>query len=131
MSAAVGDSRSEAERSLEPARLSRRVGQIMRVGILGASTFWFVGLVLYGLNGTPVDFTSGTALPLGNLLEELVSLNPLAYFLLGFVFLVASPITRVIVSILHFERVGDADYVVLTSTVLALLVATIVIGLIA
>ena len=131
MTAGSVDPVVEAQRSLETPGLSRRVGQIMRVGIVGAATFWIIGIVLYGLSGMSVDFTSGTPLPIGNFLDELAALNPLAYMLVGFIFLAAAPITRVLVSVFHFERARDWDYVVLTSLVLALLVLTIVIGLIA
>ena len=125
----AGDSRDRA-----PLRtVEKVVSRVLRIGIILSATIICLGLVLLAVKGIITnEMRIDAAIPyprdLVALLSGLLALDPASVIALGLVVLIATPIARVSVSILAFALERDWRYVVVTASVLAILIAGIVLG---
>jgi len=63
------------------------------------------------------------------IIHGLIHGEPNAFFLVGTVLLILTPVARVLVSVYAFSVDGDRKYVAITSAVLMVMVITVILGL--
>ena len=110
-------------------RSSRLLGNLLRVGVLLAAAVVLAGGVLYlarhggegverlhVFHGEPADLRS----PFG-IVADVRALSGRGVIQLGLLLLIATPVMRVVLSVIAFARERDFLYVVLTLIVLAVL----------
>lgn len=115
------------------------VSRTLKYGVILASAVVLIGLILMvaeGTTGYQCDFSSISCLlnynpatiPHGNypnslssLASGLVSAKPFAIIELGIVFLLATPVARVAISVLVFAAEKDRKFVLITLAVLGIL----------
>lgn len=97
-----------------------RFGVLLSVAVILVGIAWFYGMRLAGLLPHPTfpDTLPGVA-------HGIVAGNPLAVVVLGLLFLLATPVLRVAVSIVAFALEEDRTYVIITALVLAILLFSI------
>jgi len=101
------------------------------VGVLLSGVLLLLGLLLAVARGS-IGLAGRTgALPFGQLAGDLVGGQPWAFLWLGVVVLAATPVIRVVLALANFAGAKDRDYVVLTSFVLAVLLASVAVGAVA
>lgn len=128
MNASAATARRE-EAGVPPA-LRGLVSRILVLGLGIACVFFLLGVVAYldegvGLGGSEEADGLSHALP-----NALAQGEPGAFVTVGLIVLLATPICRVVVSAGLFASVGDRPFTLLTLFVLAVLVATIVVGVV-
>lgn len=111
------------------------LGKLLRWGVLLAALVVFVGGVWFlaesydvpqnyrTFRGEPADLR---AVP--QIVHQAIALRPLGLIQFGLLLLIATPVARVLFSVLGFALERDWMYVVLTLLVLALLVYTLTSG---
>lgn len=116
-------------------RVEQVVGNLLRIGVLLAAAVAVAGgivvLVQHGSRlaeygtfaGETAEFTS-----IGGIVRGVMALDSRAVVQLGLVLLIATPIARVVFSLVAFLLQRDRLYVVITSVVLAVLVFSLVFG---
>ena len=116
-------------------RVEQVVGNLLRIGVLVAAAVAMAGgiavllqhgsrLADYGtFAGETAEFTS-----IGGIVRGVLALDSRAVVQLGLVLLIATPIARVVFSLVAFLLQRDRLYVVITSVVLAVLVFSLVFG---
>ena len=125
--------RSEA-RGTEPLRMiEKMVGNVLRIGVLLSAAIICMGLILLvakgGIaNGMKLDAAIPYPRSLRALLSGLLALDPASVMVLGLVTLIATPISRVVVSIIGFSVERDWRYVIVTALVLAVLILGMMLG---
>src|SRR5580658_6679179 len=108
------------------------LGKLLRWGVLLAALVVFVGGVWFvaessdvpqnyrAFRGEPADLR---VVP--QIVDQAIALRPLGLIQLGLLLLIATPVARVLFSVLGFALERDWMYVVITLLVLALLVYTL------
>lgn len=121
----------------DPETLGTIVGNLLRYGVLLSGLVIIIGILrLASTNGFsdtaaflsyfPNVIPHGTFdTSLQGLLRGLSVLDPVSLIELGVILLVATPVSRVLVSILLFGAEGDRLYVLVTAAVLCLLLFSI------
>ncbi len=108
-----------------------RKAEIIISGVLRGGVLLSVAIILFGIGDFFLQRLMGTAAPatfphtLGAIFAGLMQFDPLSIVLLGLVILLATPVTRVAVSILAFAIEEDRTYVIITGLVLAILLFSI------
>ena len=104
------------------------LGKLLRSGVILAAVVVFAGGVWYvakskGRGGELQDFPRGAdgAEARGAIVHEAISLHPLGLIQLGLLLLIATPVARVVFSVVGFAMERDWMYVVFTLIVLATL----------
>ena len=111
---------------MSPARFRVIVSSVLTVGVVVSSvlmTLAFVGSIAVGwdgsLRGMPAQTVSASDFP--GAVPGLVELRPIALAQAGLLVLVATPVARVIASVIAFALERDRFYVGITLAVLAIL----------
>jgi uncharacterized membrane protein len=109
-------------------KIEEIVGEILRAGVIVSALVVFVGGFLYLIGnawarpdyhvfrGEPTDLKT-----LGGVLHSVWKLHALAIIQLGLLLLIATPVLRVVASIVGFAAEGDRMYVTFTAIVLSIL----------
>jgi len=106
------------------------LARVLLLGVLVSAVLiasGFVGSLLVGWRGSLL----GAAHPdesftdFGNIVADLQALRPLAFAQIGILVLIATPVVRVMVSVLEYVHERDALYAAITAAVLAVLVASL------
>ena len=109
-------------------KIEETVGEILRAGVIVSALVVFVGGFLYLIGGAwahpdyrifrgePADLKT-----LGGILHGVRQLHARAVIQLGLLLLIATPVLRVVVSILGFAAEHDRMYVLFTAIVLSVL----------
>ncbi|MGC2035123.1 MAG: DUF1634 domain-containing protein [Thermoplasmata archaeon] len=100
----------------------------LRAGIVLSIALLLFGLSLAVVRRTAFDLLSGTPVDLSTLAARLADLDPTAFVLLGFLTLIATPIGRVVASLVGFANARDGAFVVLTASVLGILALSVAVG---
>lgn len=100
----------------------------LRAGIVLSIALLLFGLSLAVVRGSAFDLLSGTPVDLSTLAARLAELDPTAFVLLGFLTLIATPIGRVVASLVGFANARDGAFVVLTASVLGILALSVAVG---
>jgi uncharacterized membrane protein len=105
--------------------LQRILGQVLRTGVLAAAVVVVVGAAIYLLrhgaeapryevfHGEPSDLCS-----VGGIIGDVAKGSGRGIIQLGLLLLIATPVARVLLSLVGFARQGDRLYVVVSLTVL-------------
>lgn len=106
------------------------ISLVLTVGVTAAAALIAVGFALALLVGWQTSLTGGaphTGSPsdFGSMWDGLAAARPVALTQLGLVVLLATPVLRVAASIVAFAVERDYRYVVITTAVLAILLASI------
>jgi uncharacterized membrane protein len=113
--------------------VERAVSYVLRAGVLASGAIICLGLLLLALKGKVGSLRLDEAIPYPRTLQALASglasLDPASIIALGLLALVATPFARVAVSIAAFASERDWRYVAITAIVLAILVASVALGL--
>ena len=113
----------------EPAGLRESFGRVLRVGVVVSGLLLAIGLGLEVVRETTGIAGRTGALPLGSLVTDLATGQPWAFLWLGVVALAATPMVRVALALGVFARAQDRAFVAITGFVLAVLLASIVVGI--
>jgi uncharacterized membrane protein len=105
-------------------RLRRVVHPILKWGMLLSLCLLVSGLLMAMVAGTDAEGT----LPLGEIPRGLLDLDPLAFVTLGLLMLIATPLTRVIGSLLLFIGERDWRFVAISAAVLSAVALAVVLG---
>ena len=117
----------------DPESMNGIIGRVLRYGTLASAVVVIIGIIRLATSGAYSDvsnlleYNSGAA-PHGNysvslsgIIGGLATLNAFSLIELGVILLIATPVSRVLISVLLFEAEGDRQYVLITAVVLALL----------
>jgi uncharacterized membrane protein len=115
---------------MTPERFRAMVSLVLIAGVLTSAALIAAGFgaaLLVGWQATPLGGTASTAATtdFSNLPARLATLEPLAVSQLGLLVLLATPVARVAASVFGFLVEGDRLYTAITSAVLAVLLASI------
>jgi uncharacterized membrane protein len=115
--------------------IERIVSVVLRTGVLIAAAVVLAGGIYFLLRhgGEPVNFQKFVAQPsidrhAHQILEGAFSGRARSIIQLGILLLIATPITRVAVSLVGFALEGDRRYVVITAMVLCVLLYSLITG---
>ena len=104
------------------------IGYTLRIGVIAAAVLVLAGGVYYLTENahTPADYhtfhpAAKHALDLSAIVQNALALNSLGIIQLGLLVLIATPIVRVILSVVAFALERDLLYVTVTVVVLAVL----------
>jgi uncharacterized membrane protein len=117
----------------EPERMNSIIGNVLRFGVIISAAVVILGIVRLALLSGSVDtasylvYNSG-AVPHGTfptslsaLLSGLGSFDPTSLIELGVIILIATPVSRVAISVFLFAAEKDKLYIMVTAVVLVLL----------
>ncbi|GKQ42450.1 membrane protein [Companilactobacillus sp. RD055328] len=105
------------------------IGQILRIGVVISVGIIAIGIILYLFSGT--GGYANNAFPT-SIYDIVIGVNqgkPYAFMMLGLLFLIFTPVLRVIVSIYAFAKERDTMYTVITTIVLIILIIAMIIGI--
>lgn len=109
----------------EKARLNELVHRLLIIGLVISTSLMLIGL---GLDLFLHRDTPKTALDLTEALQQAVDLNPSGFLTLGLLVLIATPILRVIGSVLAFIYERDWRYALITFLVFTIVMISIISG---
>lgn len=121
----------------DPETMNEVVGNVLRFGVLASSIVILVGTALLvansgfsGISGAltynPNQIPHGTFdVSLSGLVKGLTGFQPYSLIELGVIILLATPVSRVLISVFLFAVEGDKVYAYITAIVLALLLFSI------
>jgi len=117
----------------DPESMNVVIGNVLRYGVLVSAAVILFGVVLFAAaNGASDSSTMlryfPNQLPHGifpvsyqSLVGGLVEFNAISWIQLGAIFLIATPVSRVLISVFLFAAEGDRLYIIITAVVLTLL----------
>src|SRR5262245_18980545 len=109
------------------ANLNRTMYYILIVGTLSSGGLYVLGIVDFVLHN-PSPSASLPAFDPSTFLSDLSLGKPIAILALATIVLIATPITRVLVSILVFAKNRETRFVLVTGVVFAVLMASLAVG---
>jgi uncharacterized membrane protein len=98
------------------------------VGIIASAILLLIGFALDVVRGTTDLLAVPSRFAYGGLLGDLAGGDGSAYIVVGVLVLVFTPLVRVLVSFAHFAATRDRAFTLITAFVLAVLAASVVIG---
>jgi len=109
--------------------INKVVTIILASGMYTTIGFYLIGLILLFINGDAVPQTSLQYFhTFGSFLSSMLSLNPRSFLYLGTISLILTPVSRVFISIFAFWKEKDRKFVVVTTMVFLVIVASVVVG---
>ena len=117
----------------DPESMNVIIGRVLRYGVLMSAAVTIVGTFGLLLSHGSLDTSSfvnynpgaiphdGIDVSLSGLASGLASFAPFSWIELGVIFLIATPVSRVLISVFLFAAEKDRLYVVITAVVLTLL----------
>lgn len=111
-----------------PPHLQGWVTRVLRTGVVVMLVFLAAGLGLFVAGGGGSFLGSPAALAPGPVGALLSHVTPAGFLLLGLLVLVLTPLSRVVLSVVLFAASGDRSFTLITLFVLAILSATIIVG---
>jgi uncharacterized membrane protein len=113
--------------------VEKGISFVLRAGVLLSASIICLGLVLLVFkgsfaNGVKIDSEIPYPRSLAALYSGLIAFDPASVIALGLLALIATPVIRVVVSIIAFALEGDWRYVAIATAVLTIIIAGIVMG---
>ena len=117
----------------DPVSMNVIIGKVLRYGVLISAAVTVIGAIGLVISNGRLDTSAfinynpgvvphdGIDVSLSGLASGLVSFSPSSWIELGVIFLIATPVSRVLISVLLFAAEKDRLYVVITGVVLTLL----------
>lgn len=122
----VARARAEAEAAVAPPReLDEAVHHILIAGLAVSTLFFLIGLGLGLAQGRSLPTR---ALAPAEAFRQVLALQPAGFLSLGLIILIATPMLRVVGSILVFAWQRDWRYVGITLLVLVVLIVSVLLG---
>lgn len=121
---------NQPNRNVKPHGMTTGIGWILQGGVLLSAAVIVLGLLLLPSRPGGLSLQRVLAFPqtFGQVLAGLLVLRPQAVIMLGLVLLIATPVLRVVASVIAFAFERDRRYVVITLIVLAILLFSIISG---
>jgi uncharacterized membrane protein len=115
---------------LDPERFRLAISAVLTIGVVTSAALVAVGLVtglLFGWSASLIGSGPTSAAPsdFSALPENLRALRPMGIAQLGLVVLLATPVLRVVASVIGFALEGDRLYVAVSAGVLAILLVSL------
>jgi len=106
------------------------IGWVLQGGVIISSVIIALGTLLLLLSPDGLTTNLGQAYPhsLGQIWTGIATWQPQAIIALGLVFLIATPVIRVAISIFAFAREHDRLYMFITLLVLTILITSFLLG---
>jgi uncharacterized membrane protein len=113
--------------------VEKAISFVLRAGVLLSASIICLGLVFLVFkvtfaNGAKIDSAIPYPRSLTALYSGLLVFDPASVIALGLLALIATPVIRIVVSIIAFALEGDWHYVAITAVVLTILIVGIVMG---
>ena len=109
--------------------LNKSMYNILVVGMISSSILYVCGLVLFLIqNPNPIQTTMSHYSSLNEFVQQLLLLRASAILVLATIILIATPITRVFLSVVIFALNRDRKFVLVTGMVVLILLASMVLG---
>ena len=109
--------------------LNKAMYDILVVGMISSTILYVCGLVLFLLqNPNPLQAAVSHYSTASGFVQQLLLLRASAVLLLATILLIATPITRVFMSVLVFAVNRDFKFVLVTGLVVLILLASMVLG---
>jgi len=109
--------------------INKIVSTILAIGMYTTIGFYLIGLALLFIKGDQVPQISLQYFhSFGSVLSAILSLKSQSFLYLGTISLILTPVSRVFVSILAFWRENDKKFVLVTTMVFLVIVASVVVG---
>lgn len=117
----------------DPESMNVIIGKVLRYGVLVSAAVTVLGTIGLALSTGTMDTSAfinynpaviphdGIDVSLAGLAGGLASFSPFSWIELGVIFLIATPVSRVLISVFLFAAERDRLYVVITAVVLTLL----------
>jgi uncharacterized membrane protein len=124
----------------DPDSMNQVIGQVLRYGTLVSAAVIIVGIVRLATSGAYSDVSAfltynPSVIPHGNysvtlssIFGGLATLNAISLIEVGVILLIATPVSRVLISVLLFQAERDRQYVLITAVVLALLLFSMLVS---
>src|SRR5215468_10490335 len=106
--------------------LNRIVAYALRAGVITGASLAMIGLVIWASQG--FDNSAANVTDLSSIFQSAFAGNASGIVYLGIVILIATPILRVILSLVFFGSQRDTKYVGITAIVLAMLIFALLSG---
>lgn len=107
--------------------LEFQVGRLLTLGTYAAITLIAIGVALMAATGrSPLD--ASAPLDLGRLAGDLAALRPEGFLWLGLLLVLATPSTRVLVSLGGYVRAGEREMAVVAALILAVIALGVAAG---
>lgn len=113
------------------ARLDRTVARVLQVGIYLGIGLLAVGVALMVVNGVDPMGPAPAPFSLASLAEAIRSLDPLAFLWTGLIVAIATPVLRVVASLIGFERTGQRRMVLISIAILVVLAVSVLVSSVA
>ena len=116
----------------DPESMNVVIGKVLRYGVVLSGAIILLGtiglvatnglsdasaMLTYNANSVPHD---SIRVSLGGLVQGLVTISPFSWIELGVIVLIATPVSRVVISVFLFAAERDRLYVLITAVVLAI-----------
>ncbi len=115
-------------------RLEAVIGHTLRIGVVTAAVFVFAGGMFYLTENAlaPVDYhtfhpAAKNTLDLSGIIRNALALSSLGIIQFGLLVLIATPVVRVVFSVIAFAAERDVVYVIVTLMVLAVLLYSLLV----
>jgi uncharacterized membrane protein len=109
--------------------INKVVAIVLASGMYLSIGFYLVGLLLLFVKGGKVpDISKEYYHSFGSFFVALLSLSPKSFLYLGTIVLILTPISRVFISIFAFWKEKDRKFVVVTTIVFIVILASVVVG---
>jgi uncharacterized membrane protein len=112
-----------------PPRLRRWVALVLRGGVVLAASFLLVGLVVWGVVGTPTEPVATSASGGYGLAAGISSVSAFSFLFIGLLILVLTPLAREVLAFLLFTRARDRPFIAITAFVMVVLLLSVLLGL--
>lgn len=110
---------------VETSAVNALIHTVLRIGLIVSAALLVLGVLLWLARGGTLPLRVSGPVPA---LRELAALEPNGFFSLGLFALILTPFVRVAGSIVVFLRVRDARYALITAAVLAIMIASLLLG---
>ncbi|MCI4360166.1 MAG: DUF1634 domain-containing protein [Thermoplasmata archaeon] len=111
-------------------RLNSRVARVLRIGVLLSAVLFAIGVASHATDGSAGLLQTTGPLGPSTVGDAFTHPSALGFALVGAMVLAGTPFLRVLLSFEFFASVRDAEFTALTLFVLALLLATVAVGVI-
>ena len=119
----------EKQLKAETQDINKIVSIILATGMYTTIFFYLIGLILVFVKGTPIPKLSQQYFhSFGGFFAALFGLHARAFLYLGTIFLILTPVSRVVISIFAFKREKDYKYVGVTAVVFLIILISVIVG---
>ena len=106
--------------------MEQAISRVLRFGVLLSAALVIIGITIMAVQDSSITSSSSTrGIGIGDMLSGIASLNGESIVLLGIIALIATPVSRVAMSVIYFSLGRNRLYTVITLIVLANLLIAI------